>query len=100
MLEAVAVAKATGVPDIDESLPDELLARAKTIPEMYSSMYHDREALRPMEIEVILGHAVREGRRVGSETPTLDCLYALLAAIDKKMKAQREQAKKTQTENR
>lgn len=90
MLEAVAVAKATGVPGIDESLADELIEKVKGLGKLYSSMYHDKQAGRPMEIDVILGHCVSEGRRVGVKTPTLSCLYALLAAADGRMRLEKD----------
>jgi ketopantoate reductase len=90
MLEAVAVAKAAGVPDIDDSLADELLDRVKPLGKLYSSMYWDKESGRPMEVEVILGHAVREGKRLGVATPTLDCLYGLAAAVDGRLRKEQE----------
>ena len=89
MAEVIEVAKACKVPGIEHSLIDELLARINTMPGIYASMYHDSVNSRAMEVEVIMGTPVRKGRELGVQTPTLDILYALLKAVDKRMERER-----------
>jgi 2-dehydropantoate 2-reductase len=82
MTEAIEVARALGVPGIEYELADQLIAKVKPLGKLYSSMYHDSRAARPMEVEVILGNAVRKGRALGLAIPTLETLYAILLAVD------------------
>ncbi len=49
-----------------------------------TSMLLDFEAGRPMEVEAILGNAVRAARRTGIPVPHLESLYALLKLLDRK----------------
>lgn len=84
MAEAVTVAKAIGVPGIDEDLPHQLVEKVKPMGALYSSMYHDSRAARLMEVEVILGTPVRKGRELGLSIPTLEIIYAMLLAIDQR----------------
>jgi 2-dehydropantoate 2-reductase len=48
------------------------------MPPYKTSMLLDFEAGRPMEIEAILGHAVRAGRRAQVRIPHLESIYALM----------------------
>ena len=41
----------------------------------------DYENGRPLEIEAIIGNAVRIGRRLGVATPTLEAIYALARMV-------------------
>lgn len=93
MNEAISVAKALSIPDIDYDLVDQLLARINKIGGIYSSMYYDVEAGRPMEVEAILGTAVRKGRELGLAIPTLEMIYGLLLAIDGRITKSRNAAK-------
>jgi 2-dehydropantoate 2-reductase len=85
MNEAVAVAKACAVPDVDEELPLQLIEKAKSLGPLYSSMYHDSRAGRQMEIEVIVGTPVRKGRELGVPVPTLEIIYAMLLAVEERL---------------
>lgn len=85
MTEAITVARALGVPDIEYELADELIARVKTLGRIYSSMYYDSRAARPMEIEVIVGTPVRRGRELGLNIPTLEVIYAMLLAMEQRL---------------
>lgn len=82
MTEAIEVARALGVPGIEYELADELIARVKPLGAIYSSMYHDSRAARPMELEVIIGTPVRKGREFGIAIPTLETIYTILLAVD------------------
>lgn len=72
MAEVMAVAKAKGL-SIPEGTPEKLLRDVQVVPGpgLPSSMMMDNEAGRPMEVEVILGTPVREGRRLGVPVPIL-----------------------------
>ncbi len=48
------------------------------MPPYKTSMLLDFERNQPMETEVILGNAVRAGRREGVTCPNLEALYALM----------------------
>jgi 2-dehydropantoate 2-reductase len=81
MEEVAAIARAEGV-----ALPDELVERHIAFttglePGGRSSMYDDMVAGRPMELEALLGQAVRRGRRAGIETPVSEVLFGLLLPV-------------------
>lgn len=91
MKEAVQVAKAVGVPGIEDELPDELIARMQGLPgPVYTSMYYDSQAGRAMEVEVILGTIVKKGKEHGVPVPTLEALYSLVLAVDQRLANARE----------
>ncbi|RMZ84166.1 hypothetical protein DV738_g573, partial [Chaetothyriales sp. CBS 135597] len=92
MDEAIDVARAAGVPDVDHDLVDELLKRINALPGLYASMYYDTVSGGAMEVEVILGNPVRKAKELGVSTPTLDILYALVKAIDIRMRAAKEKS--------
>lgn len=73
MREVIAVAQAKGL-KVDDSQADALLAKCKGMPGagLPSSMMMDNEAGRPMEVEVILGTPMREGKRLGVPVPILE----------------------------
>jgi 2-dehydropantoate 2-reductase len=90
MHEAVQVAKANGIPNVEESLVEELITRMQGLkPPVWTSMYGDVKAGRAMEVEVILGTIVKKGRDKGVAVPTLETLYSLLLAIDQRMAKER-----------
>jgi 2-dehydropantoate 2-reductase len=62
-------------------LVDELMEKVSVRP-LGSSMWNDLEAGKRIEVEVILGHPLREAKRLGVDTPVLETLYCLLAAAD------------------
>jgi 2-dehydropantoate 2-reductase len=51
-----------------------------------TSMLLDFEAGRPMEVEAILGNAIRVARREGIAVPYLESLYGLLQLVDERLK--------------
>lgn len=89
MTEAIEVARALGVPGIEYELADQLIAKVRPMGPLYSSMYHDSRAARPMELEVIVGTPVRKGRELGIAIPTLEIIYAMLLAMDERLAKER-----------
>jgi 2-dehydropantoate 2-reductase len=82
--EVVAVGRAEGA-KLDDSIADQIVSRFATIPDAENhgnSMYYDRMAGRPMELEARNGVIVRLGAKHGIPTPVCSALYALLTAID------------------
>jgi 2-dehydropantoate 2-reductase len=79
--EAVAVARADGA----RLAPDEpALTMAKLMtfgPELGTSMYFDRLAGRPLEVEALTGAIVAAGERLGIPTPLNAAMLALLRAV-------------------
>ncbi|RAL13889.1 ketopantoate reductase family protein [Aspergillus homomorphus CBS 101889] len=81
MREVVAVAHASGV-ELPETLIDAQIAKMQGLGPVRTSMQTDREMGRRMEVEVIIGVAVKGARRVGVEVPVLETVYALIRAVD------------------
>lgn len=90
MLEAVNVAKAVGVPGIEETLVGELITKMQGLKgPVWTSMYHDSKTGRAMEVEVILGTIMKKGKENGIPVPTLETLYALVLAMDQRLERER-----------
>jgi 2-dehydropantoate 2-reductase len=69
MREVVAVGRAHGVP-LPEDYAEQRLSFADGVaPEMTSSMYHDLERGKPLEVRWLSGGVVELGREVGIEAP-------------------------------
>lgn len=69
MREVVAVGRAHGVP-LPEDYAEQRLAFADGVaPDMTSSMYHDIERGKPLEVRRLSGAVVELGREMGIETP-------------------------------
>ena len=83
MREVCAVAAANGHP-LDESLIDQFIEGTRKKPPYKTSMALDYENGRLMETEVILGNAVRAGRRENVDIPSLEALYALMKMVERK----------------
>jgi 2-dehydropantoate 2-reductase len=83
MTEVCAVAAAAGH-SLHPKLIDQLIAGTRDIPAYKTSMALDYENGRPMEVEAILGNAVRAARKHSVKTPILDTLYALAKMIEAK----------------
>jgi 2-dehydropantoate 2-reductase len=86
MKEVCAVAAATGHP-IADLLVDQYIEGTRKAPAYKTSMALDYENGRPMETEVILGNAVRAGRREKVAIPSLEALYALMKMVELKTHA-------------
>jgi len=87
MQEVEAIAAATGHA-LPEELPGQLIEGTRKAPAYKTSMALDYENRRPMETEVILGNAVRAGRREGVAIPVLESLYALMKMVERKLESE------------
>jgi 2-dehydropantoate 2-reductase len=59
---------------------EERLRFADTVPQdMTTSLYHDLEAGRPLEVEWLAGTVVTLGRRQGVQTPLCRAVWDILA---------------------
>src|SRR5580700_7450263 len=75
MAEAAAIGARIGC-EVRES-PEDRHAVTRKLGAFKSSMLQDVEALRPLELDALVG-AVREiGQRVGVATPNIDALFGL-----------------------
>ncbi|HEY8609560.1 MAG TPA: 2-dehydropantoate 2-reductase [Noviherbaspirillum sp.] len=83
MEEICAIAAAAGHPQ-QQGLIDQYLENTAKAPPYKTSMALDFEHGRPMETEVILGNAVRAGRREGVHAPSLETMYALMKMVERK----------------
>lgn len=79
--EAVAVARADGA-RLGDDAPAQTMATLLTFPpEVGTSMYFDRVAGRPLEVEALTGAIVAAGQRLGVPTPLNAALLTLLRAV-------------------
>ena len=79
MREAVAVGRSLGV-GLPEDYAEQRLAFADTVPQdMTSSLHHDLEAGRPLEIEWLAGAVVTLGRKHAIPTPLCRAVWDVLA---------------------
>jgi len=81
LAESVAVGRAEGArlaPDEDQRILTQLLGYS---PELGTSMYFDRMAGRPLEIEALNGAIVAAGERHGIATPLNRALLTMLKAV-------------------
>ncbi|KAM5523766.1 D-galactonate dehydratase 2 [Fusarium oxysporum f. sp. phaseoli] len=84
MKEVIDVANALGV-SLGYELIDRLLEKILAMPPIGSSMRTDYENGKPMEVEVILGYSVRKGKELGIDVATIETLYTILLAINKRL---------------
>ncbi|KIW20235.1 hypothetical protein PV08_00810 [Exophiala spinifera] len=87
MLEIAAVANAAGYPELSESTVDHQLGRAqaRSLPGVEPSMMADALARRNMEVDAIVGNALRVADEKGVQTPLLKVIYALIKALDESL---------------
>jgi 2-dehydropantoate 2-reductase len=79
--EAAAVARADGA-SLPADEPARAMAKLYTFPpEVGTSMYFDRLAGRPLEVEALTGAIVAAGERLGVPTPLNGALLTLLRAV-------------------
>ena len=81
MQEVCAVAAAAGHPQ-HPALIDKMIGSTQALPAYKTSMALDYENGRPLEIEAILGNAVRVGRKYKVPMPVLESIYALARMIE------------------
>lgn len=76
--EVCAVATAEGI-DLPADLPAQTLAFADALePGAHSSLHHDLVHGRPMELDALLGEAIRRAEHRGVEVPTSRAVYGVL----------------------
>src|SRR5690606_8156670 len=77
--EVVAVGRALGVA-LPPDYAEQRLAFADTVPQdMTSSLHHDLDAGRPLEVEWLAGAVVTLGRTQGIPTPLCRAVWDILA---------------------
>jgi len=73
----------------EQGFPPELwsiekyLEVTRGMPPYKPSMLLDHESRRPMEVEAILGNALREARAANVQTPRLQAVYSLISSVQK-----------------
>jgi len=85
--EAVAVARADGARLADDERAHVMATLLTFPPEVGTSMYFDRLAGRPLEVEALTGAIVAAGQRLGIPTPLNGALLTLLRAVSDAAKA-------------
>lgn len=83
MRELCDIAAASGHP-LPPELIDQFIDKTRNGPAYKTSMALDYENRRPMEVEAILGNAVRAGQRLQLSIPVLETLYGLLRMAEAK----------------
>lgn len=81
MKEVVMLARAEGCP-LRESIIEDHIKATKVMKPYKTSMLLDYEAGRPMEIEAILGNAIRKADQLGINVPHLKTLYGILSIVE------------------
>ena len=79
--EAVRVGRAEGAKLADDEAARAMATLMTFSPELGTSMYFDRLAGRPFEVEALTGAIVKAGERHGIATPLNHMLLTLLRAI-------------------
>jgi 2-dehydropantoate 2-reductase len=79
--EAVAVARADGALLVEDEAAQTVTTLLSYAPELGTSMYFDRVAGRPLEVEALTGAIVAAGEKHGVATPVNRALLTLLRAV-------------------
>jgi 2-dehydropantoate 2-reductase len=82
MVEVVELARAAGHP-VDPGLVEKNLQDTLKMTPYKTSMLHDFENKRPLEVEAILGNALRLAGQFGVAVPHIESLYGLLLIADR-----------------
>ncbi|KIV90358.1 hypothetical protein PV10_07669 [Exophiala mesophila] len=92
MLEVASIANAIGYADLGPDQVDHQISRAKArpLPGVEPSMLADVAAGRNMEVEAIVGNALRIAQRNNVHTPLLRLVYSLVKALDDVSRRDRE----------
>ena len=83
MKEVALLAKASGNP-IPESIIDKNISDTEKMTPYKTSMLLDYENKRPLEVEAILGNALKIAKENDIETPYIESIYGLLTIINQK----------------
>ena len=82
MEEVLRIAAAAGHP-LAPDVIERNFEGSRAMKPIKTSMLADFEAGRPMEVEAIVGNALRAARRFGVQAPHLETLYALLKLVER-----------------
>ena len=82
MQEVAATANAAGV-HITGAMIREQIEYTRKFPAYKTSMLQDFASRRPMEVDAILGNAVKIAAKYGVDVPAMRCCAALLKSVDK-----------------
>jgi 2-dehydropantoate 2-reductase len=82
MEEVLRIAAAAGHP-VPPDVIDQNFEGTRAMKPIKTSMLADFEAGRPMEVEAIVGNALRTARRHGVQAPHLETLYTLLKLVER-----------------
>jgi 2-dehydropantoate 2-reductase len=83
MSEVVLLAGKSGHP-LPDSIIDKTVHDTISMKPTRTSMLQDYENRRPLEVEALLGNALRVSQRIGVRVPHIESLYGLLKLIDEK----------------
>lgn len=83
MNEVLLLSKADGHP-LEEAMVTKNIADTEKMTPYKTSMLLDYENKRPMEVEAILGNALKIAKQYGVDAKNLSTLYALLSILNKK----------------
>ncbi|USW52534.1 Putative ketopantoate reductase ApbA/PanE, 6-phosphogluconate dehydrogenase-like domain superfamily [Septoria linicola] len=85
MEDVITVGRRLGVP-LKDGLAAELLAKVVAMQSpIFSSMYQDAQAGRPLETDVIVGFPMRKANELGLDVPGLRAIYALTTAVNARL---------------
>lgn len=82
MREVIAVANAAGVP-LTEKMAQEQIEYTRNFPPYRTSMLQDFDAGRALEVDAIMGNAVKMAERLGVDVPVMRCCSTLLESCDR-----------------
>ncbi len=83
MDEIILIANASGVA-LTREMADEQLSYTRNFPPYRTSMLQDYSAGIPLEVEAVIGNAVRMADRYSLAVPYMRCCLALLRSVDRK----------------
>ncbi len=83
MKEVCLIAETIGKP-LSENVAEEMITLTEKMTPYKTSMLLDFEAKRPMEVEAILGNAVRIAQKHKVKVPKLETIYSILSMLDRK----------------
>ena len=84
MEEAATIAKAEGVKNTENFIPEVLSVIEKMLPETRTSMLQDIDAKRQTEVDIFAGYVSRLGKKYGINTPYNDIVFEIIKAMDEK----------------
>ncbi len=85
MQEAALIAKAEGVKNTEQFIPEILEVIKNMLPETKTSMLQDIEAKRETEIDVFAGYILELAKKHNIETPYNKIAYEIIKAMDSKL---------------